>query len=101
MLCGWTISTANRSWGLHMGRCGRARLVVLTALWSAATALGQGAGSLKEDRITPERLGLPTGNTRTSEPLVTRIYKTDAGGDILKKQPDGYPFPITSDYTLR
>jgi hypothetical protein len=43
---------------------------------------------------------LPKGNTRTSEPLVTRIYKTDDSGDILKKQPTDYPFTITSDYTL-
>jgi hypothetical protein len=44
---------------------------------------------------------LPKGSVRTSEPFVTRIYKTDAGGRILPKQPAGYPFTITSDYVLK
>jgi murein DD-endopeptidase MepM/ murein hydrolase activator NlpD len=29
---------------------------------------------------------------------VTRIYKTDDNGDVLKKQPLGYPFTITEEY---
>jgi murein DD-endopeptidase MepM/ murein hydrolase activator NlpD len=57
--------------------------------------------SSKDDRITPERLGLPKDNTRTSEPFVTRIYKTDDNDNLLKKQPVGYPFTITSDYRLK
>ena len=55
----------------------------------------------KDDRITPERLGLPKANTRTSEPFVTRIYKTNDSDNILKNQPKDYPFTITSDYTLK
>jgi len=54
-----------------------------------------------DDGITPERLGLPKGNSRTSEPFVTRIYKTDDSEKILKKQPSGYPFTITGDYVLK
>jgi murein DD-endopeptidase MepM/ murein hydrolase activator NlpD len=61
-------------------------------------AVTEDGGFSKDDRITPERLGLPKGNTRTSEPFVTRIYKTD---DILKKQPTGYPFTISRDYMLK
>ncbi len=53
-----------------------------------------------DDRITPEKLGLPKNCTRTSEPFVTRIYKTDDMDQILKKQPKGYPFTITEDYEL-
>jgi hypothetical protein len=56
-------------------------------------------GFSKDDRITPERLGLPRDNTRTSELFVTRTYKTD-NGNILKQQPAGCPFTITSDCTL-
>ena len=37
----------------------------------------------------------------TSEPFITRIYKTDDWDHILKKQPNGYPFTITRDYTLK
>jgi hypothetical protein len=55
----------------------------------------------KDTRITADKLGLPKSNSRTSEPFVTRIYKTDEADTILKKQPDGYPFTITQDYTLR
>ena len=54
-----------------------------------------------DDRITPEKLGLPANSTRTSEPFVTRIYKTDAANRILKPQPEGYPFTIKDDYTLK
>ena len=49
----------------------------LAVVFSAATALAQDGGLPTDDRITPERLGLPKGNTRTSEPFLTRIYKTD------------------------
>jgi hypothetical protein len=55
----------------------------------------------RDTRIPPEQLGLPKGTKRTSEPFVTRIYKTDALGAILKKQPQGYPFTINKDYTLK
>jgi len=52
-------------------------------------------------RIKPEQLGLPKGSVRTSEPFVTRIYRTDAVGSVLTKQPQGYPFTITKDYVLK
>jgi hypothetical protein len=52
-------------------------------------------------RITAEALGLPKSNQRTSEPFVVRIYKADDSGDILKRQPEGYPFTVTKDYDLR
>jgi murein DD-endopeptidase MepM/ murein hydrolase activator NlpD len=55
----------------------------------------------RDDRITPERLGLPKANTRTSDPFVTRIYKTDDFDQVLKPQPPGYPFTIHEDYTLK
>ncbi len=79
----------------------RSFLMVGLVVFASAMAMAQDGGFSKDDRITPERLGLPKGNTRTSEPFVTRIYKTDDSGDILKKQPTGYPFTITSDYTLK
>lgn len=55
----------------------------------------------RDNRVKPEQLGLPKDTKRTSEPFVTRIYKTDAVGKILNKQPNGYPFTITADYTLK
>jgi murein DD-endopeptidase MepM/ murein hydrolase activator NlpD len=61
----------------------------------------QEANASRDERIIPEKLGLPPGSTRSSEPFVTRIYKTDESGQILKKQPSGYPFTISSDYTLK
>ncbi len=73
-------------------------LVVFVCVLSAK---GQQPVASKDGRITPEWLGLPKGNTRTSEPFVTRIYKTDNIGQILNKQPKGYPFTITEDYTLK
>lgn len=76
-------------------------VVILVLLAPAGTALAQGQAFSRDGRITPERLGLPGGNTRTSEPFVTRVYKTDDNGDLLKKQPPGYPFTIATDYTLR
>jgi hypothetical protein len=51
--------------------------------------------------ITPERVGLPRGNTRTSEPFVVRIYKTDNLDQPLKPQPRGYPFTVKKDYKLK
>jgi murein DD-endopeptidase MepM/ murein hydrolase activator NlpD len=75
--------------------------VIVLFAFGAAPAHAQEPNASKDDRISAERLGLPKGNTRTSEPFVTRIYKTDDGGDILKKQPTGYPFTITSDYMLK
>jgi murein DD-endopeptidase MepM/ murein hydrolase activator NlpD len=75
-------------------------LFVLLAM-ATAPAGAQEPNASKDDRITAERLGLPKGNDRTSEPFVTRIYKTDDGDTILKKQPPGYPFTIRADYTLK
>jgi hypothetical protein len=67
------------------------------------TAAASGADNLasNDTRITAEKLGLPKSNTRTSEPFVTRIYKTDDAGTILDHQPDGFPFTIAQDYALR
>ena len=76
-------------------------LVGVVVLVSAMGAAAQHPGFAKADRITPERLRLPKGNTRTSEPFVTRIYKTDDFDRILKPQPKGYPFTITEDYWLK
>jgi murein DD-endopeptidase MepM/ murein hydrolase activator NlpD len=74
---------------------------VLTLAISLPILLAQDRNSSRDDRITARRLGLPADNTRTSEPFVTRIYKTDDNDQILKKQPEGYPFTIKQDYTLR
>src|SRR4051794_18974488 len=76
-------------------------VVGLVLIISSLTVTGQRMDASKDDRITPERLGFPKGNARTSEPLVTRIYKTDAWDRILIKQPAGYPFTGNSDYTLK
>jgi len=73
-------------------------LVLLLA--PLAPVKGDDAGA-KDCRITPERLGLPKGNTRTSEPFVVHIYKTDAIDQILKPQPSGYPFTIHQGYRLK
>jgi murein DD-endopeptidase MepM/ murein hydrolase activator NlpD len=54
-----------------------------------------------DTQIKPDQLGLPQGTKRTSEPFVTRIYKTDDSDKILSKQPAGYPFTITKDYDLQ
>jgi hypothetical protein len=67
----------------------------------AGTAQSQESYASGDERITPERLGLPKGNNRTSEPFVTRIYKTDDTGKILKPQPKDYPFSIHEDYLLK
>jgi murein DD-endopeptidase MepM/ murein hydrolase activator NlpD len=75
--------------------------VGLSLLASVSTVWSQEPNASREERITPERLGLPKGSTRPSEPFVTRIYKTDDSDQILKKQPSGYPFTITSDYKLK
>jgi murein DD-endopeptidase MepM/ murein hydrolase activator NlpD len=72
-------------------------VLVLFALM-AALARAQQPDASRDDRILPGRLGLPTANTRSSEPFVTRIYKTDENDQILTKQPNGYPFTITEDY---
>lgn len=52
--------------------------------------------------ITPEKLGLPANNARTSEPY-ERVYKTDDKGKILKEQPanEDYPFRLTEGYKLK
>jgi len=72
----------------------------LSVLTTVSTARAQQPNVPPDDRITPDRLGLPRGNDRTSEPFITRIYKTD-GGEILRPQPQNYPFPVKSDYTLK
>jgi hypothetical protein len=72
-------------------------LFTLAIIFGSADSLGaQEANSSRDERITPETLGFPKGSARTSEPFVTRIYKTDEAGQILKKQPAGYPFTISS-----
>ena len=77
------------------------RLALLVLLATAGATGAQPPAASKDDRITPEKLGLPKGSTRTSEPFITRIYKTDDGGEILRPQPKEYPFPVKSDYTLK
>jgi hypothetical protein len=72
-------------------------LIILVVGYSALFA--QDASYDKQ--IKPEQLGLPDGTKRTSEPFVTRIYKTDDSDRILSKQPEGYPFTITNDYILK
>jgi murein DD-endopeptidase MepM/ murein hydrolase activator NlpD len=76
-------------------------LAIVLSLLLPGRVLAQGGPSSKDNGISQERLGLPNGNTWTSEPFVTRIYKTDDNENILKKQPTGYPLTITSDYTLK
>ena len=61
----------------------------------------QAPNASRDERIKPERLGLPAGNVRTSEPFVTRIYKTKDDGEFLRPQPKGYPFTIERDYELQ
>ncbi|MCA9227995.1 MAG: M23 family metallopeptidase [Planctomycetales bacterium] len=51
--------------------------------------------------ISPEQVGLPSGNKRNSEPFVTRIYMTDSSGRILGQQPPSHPFTISADYRLK
>ncbi len=72
---------------------------LVAVLFSCASLPAQDAS--RDDRIRPEQIGLPKGTERTSEPFVTRIYKTDAAGNLLKQQPAGYPFTITQDYVLK
>jgi murein DD-endopeptidase MepM/ murein hydrolase activator NlpD len=79
----------------------RCLLTIALILASVSRPGAQEANSSRDERITPEKLGFPKGSTRTSEPFVTRIYKTDESGQILKKQPVGYPFTIRSNYTLK
>jgi murein DD-endopeptidase MepM/ murein hydrolase activator NlpD len=68
---------------------------------SAGRLLAQQSDASSDDLITPERLGLPSGSIRNSEPFVTRIYQTDDNDHILTHQTGIYPFTITSDYTLK
>ena len=68
---------------------------------AAVALLRLGAPEHYDDKIRHEQLGLPEGTKRTSEPFVTRIYKTDDSDKILPKQPEGYPFTITEDYVLK
>ena len=80
------------------------KLAITTAvgiMLLAALAYGGDNFASVDTRITAEKLGLPKGNARTSEPFVTRIYKTDDREKILDKQPAGYPFTISRDYTLK
>ncbi len=58
----------------------------MALMWlSSQSVLAEDAS--RDDRIEPEQLGLPNGTKRTSEPFVSRIYKTDDAGGILQKQP--------------
>ena len=79
----------------------RTLIVVSMFAFVAAPAAAQIDGAAERDWVTPERLGLPKGNTRTSEAFVVRIYKTDDAGVILKKQPNNYPISLASDYVLK
>jgi hypothetical protein len=79
----------------------RFMLVLGLGIVAATGAIkAQEANFSLDDRITPEKLGLPDNCTRTSEPFVTRIYKTDAADRILKLQPEGYLFTIKVHLTL-
>jgi hypothetical protein len=74
------------------------KLAISTAVGVLLLAvLAHGADNFAsvDTRITAEKLGLPKGNARTSEPFVTRIYKTDDLDRILDKQPEGYPLPAS------
>ena len=75
--------------------------VCLLVTFPPLAVRAQQPNASRDDRTTPEGLGLPSGNSRTSEPFITRIYKTDDGGEILKPQLKGYPFTIHEDYTLK
>jgi len=77
------------------------RAFSIAAILSINAAFGADQLASRDIRITAEKLGLPKSNQRTSEPFVTRIYKTDENDEILKKQPNGYPFTITEDYFLK
>jgi murein DD-endopeptidase MepM/ murein hydrolase activator NlpD len=79
----------------------RSFLLGLVLLVMTGSARAQDGGFSKDDGITPERLGLPKGNTRTSAPFVTRIYKTDDWDRILKPQPKDYSSTLKGDYTLK
>jgi hypothetical protein len=81
-------------------RCLLSRLIVAALGTGLALAQAKQPNFSRDDRILPGRLGLPATNARSSEPFVTRIYKTDDNDQILKKQPKGYPFTITEDYEL-
>jgi hypothetical protein len=77
-------------------------LLTVTLILSSVCRLGaQEVNASRDERIMPEKLGFPKRSARTSEPFVTRIYKTDENGQILKKQPDGYPFTVNSAYMLK
>jgi hypothetical protein len=78
----------------------RLALIVAALGTGLVVAQAQQPDASRDDRILPGRLGLPATNTRSSEPFVTRIYKTDDIDQILKKQPKSYPFTITEDYEL-
>lgn len=75
--------------------------ILLGLVLLSAAALADDGLAPDATRITAEALGLPKTNKRTSEPFVIRIYKTDENDDILKKQPEGYPFTIHQDYDLK
>jgi murein DD-endopeptidase MepM/ murein hydrolase activator NlpD len=77
------------------------RFAVFVAVWFGIAALGDAQGPKIEDKIiTPSRLGLPSGNARTSEP-VTRVYKADDRGVPLVTQPRGYPFTPQPGYVTK
>jgi hypothetical protein len=68
-------------------RCLTSMLIAAALGTGLALAEAQQPNSCRDDRILPGGLGLPATNTRSSEPFVTRIYKTDDNDQILKKQP--------------
>jgi murein DD-endopeptidase MepM/ murein hydrolase activator NlpD len=81
-------------------RCLTSMLIITALGTGSGLAQAQQPNASRVDQILPGRLGLPATNTRSSEPFVIRIYKTDDNDQPLKKQPKGYPFTITEDYEL-
>jgi hypothetical protein len=90
-----------RAWhGFANVRC-RTATAVAAATW-VLVAASNGLGSGNElPKIMPSNLGLPSGNVRSSEPFVTRVYRTDSADKIVAPQPNGYPKTIDAEYTLQ
>jgi hypothetical protein len=81
-------------------RCLEWMLMLAAFVVGLARAQNQQPNSSRDDRILPGRLGLPATHARSSETFIIRIYKIDDNDQILRKQPNGYPFTITEDYEL-
>ncbi len=77
-------------------------LVTCCALIAAPSICRAQVPPFKDQVVTPEKLGLPKGNVRSSEP-VQRVYRTDDNDKILPgdKQPKGYPFTPQLEYQLK